>query len=65
MELLKEGKRNYYKNYKDFLDKILPEWDSDNIIIDLVCNSHFVPFLLNLIMYLNSFLYEVDGYYPL
>jgi len=36
MELLKEGKRNYYKNYKDFLDKILPEWDCDNIIIDLL-----------------------------
>ncbi|CAG2101273.1 unnamed protein product [Medioppia subpectinata] len=36
LELLKEGKRNYYKNYKDFLDKLLPEWNSDTIIIDLL-----------------------------
>ncbi|XP_054169145.1 nuclear hormone receptor HR96-like [Oppia nitens] len=36
IDILKEGKRNYYQNFCDFIDKISAEWHSDKSIIDLL-----------------------------
>ena len=41
LEILKLVPNNMYILHKNYLDKIIPEWDSDTVIMDLVFENYF------------------------